>query len=60
MDSVTDFCKYYFLCLVTIIPTGQGHIKSPGKKGQTKKIRDVEMWYMLLCQILSEETEKCP
>ena len=33
------FCKYHSLCVVTIIPTGQGHLRllrSSGKKGQTK------------------------
>ena len=37
MYNITDICKYHFLCFVTIICTGQGHLRSPGKKGQTKK-----------------------
>ena len=30
---------------------GQGHVRSPGKKGQTKKFRDFELRYMFLGQI---------
>ena len=42
MDSVTDICKYHFMCFVTIIQ-GQGRLRSPGEKGQTKKNRDLEL-----------------
>ena len=43
MDSVTDICKYHFLCFVTIIQVNviSGH--------QVK--RDLELRYMFLGQI---------
>ena len=28
--------------------TGQGHLRSPGEKGQTKQIHDLELRYMFL------------
>ena len=42
MDSVTDICKYPFLCFVTIIQVKviSGH---QVEKGQTKKNRDLEV-----------------
>ena len=36
MDSITDICKYHFLCFVTIIQV-KVIFRSLGKKGQTKK-----------------------
>ena len=47
-DSVTDICKYQFLCFVTIIQVKlnvfSGH--QVPKKGQAKKGRDLELRYM--------------
>ena len=37
--------------------TGQGHLRSPGEKGQTKKFRDVELWYMFLGQIFAKNAK---
>ena len=59
MDSVTDICKYHFLCFVTIIPTGQGHLRSPGEKCQTK-FRDLQLRYMFLCQIFAKNAKNDP
>ena len=44
MDSVTDICKYHFLCFVTIIQVKviSGH--QVGKKG--KRNRYLELQYM--------------
>ena len=39
--------------------TGQGHLRSPGEKGQTKKNRDLELRHMFLGQIfVRKEREK--
>ena len=41
--------------------TGQGHLRSPGEKGQTKKKnRDLELRYMFLGQILSKNAKNEP
>ena len=37
MDSVTDICKLSYPVLRDQ-NTGQGHLRSQGKKGETKKI----------------------
>ena len=60
MDSVTDICKYHFLCFVTIISTGQGHLRSPGEKGQKQKNRDLELRYMFLSQIFAKDAKNDP
>ena len=59
MDSVTDICKYHFLCFVTIIKVKviSGH---PGEKGQTKKNRDLELRYMFLGQIFTKNAKNDP
>ena len=59
MDSVTDICKYHFLCFVTIIKVKviSGH---QVKKGQTKKFRDLELRYMFLGQIFTKNAKNDP
>ena len=37
---------------------GQGHVRSPGKKGQAKKFRDLELRYMFLGQIFAKNAKK--
>ena len=37
--------------------TGQGHVRSPGEKGQTKKILDLELRYMFLGQIFAKNAK---
>ena len=39
--------------------TGQGHLSSPGEKGQTKN-RDLEMRYKFLCQIFATNAKNDP
>ena len=39
---------------------GQGHVRSPGKKGQAKKFRDLELRYMFLCQIFAKNAKNDP
>ena len=36
---------------------GQGHLRSPGEKGQTKKFRDLELRYMFLGQIFTKNAK---
>ena len=58
MDSVTDICKYHFLCFVTIIKVKviSGH--------QVKKVkfffRDLELQYMFLGQIFTKNAKNDP
>ena len=59
MDSVTDICKYHFLCFVTIIKVKviSGH--------QVKKVkqfffRDLELRYMFLGQIFTKNVKHDP
>ena len=40
--------------------TSQGHLRSPGEKGQTKKNRDLELRYMLLGQIFAKNAKNDP
>ena len=40
--------------------TGQGHLRSPGEKGQTKKFRDLELRYMFLGQIFAKNAKNHP
>ena len=40
--------------------TGQGHLRSPGEKGQTKKNRDLELRYMFLGQIYAKNAKNEP
>ena len=39
---------------------GQGHVRSPGKKGEAKKIRDLELQYMFLGQIFAKNAKNDP
>ena len=55
MDSVTDICKYHFLCFVTII---QVKVISGHQVKKDKQInRDLELGYMFLGQILAEKAK---
>ena len=56
MDSVSDICKYHLLCFATIIEVKV--MSSPGKKGQAKKNRDLELRYMFLGQIFAKNAKK--
>ena len=38
--------------------TGQGHLRSPGERGQTKTFRALELRYMFFGQILSKNAKK--
>ena len=60
LDSVTDIFKYQFLCFVTIIGTGEGHLRSPRKKGPTKMFRSLELRYMFLGQIFAKNAKNDP
>ena len=40
--------------------TGQGHIRSPGGKGQTLFFRDLELRYMFLGEIFSKNAKNDP
>ena len=37
--------------------TGQGHLRSPSEKGQTKKFRDLKLRYMFLGQIFAKNAK---
>ena len=58
MDSVTDICKYHFLCFVVIIQVRviSGH--------QVKKVKqkncDLQLRYMLLGQIFAKNAKNDP
>ena len=60
MDSVTDICKYHFLCFVTII---QIKIISGHQVKNVKQIffsRDFELRYMFLGQIFAKNSKNDP
>ena len=59
MDSVTDICKYHFLCILTIIQVKviSGH---QVKKVKQKKNRDLELRYMFLGQIFAKNAKNDP
>ena len=59
MDSVTDICKYHFLCFVTIIQVKviSGH---QVKKSSNKKNCDLELRYMFLGQIFAKNAKNDP
>ena len=40
--------------------TGQGHLRSPGEKGQTMFFRDLELRYMFLGQIFAKNAKNDP
>ena len=44
----------------TFLTLGQGHLRSPGEKGQTKKFRDLELQYMFLGQIFAKNAKNKP
>ena len=50
MDSVTDICKYHFLCFVTII---QVKVISGHQVKKANFFRDLELRYMFLGQIFA-------
>ena len=58
MDSVTDICRYHFLCFVTIMKVKiiSGH--------QVKKVkqknRDLELRYMFLGQMFAKNAKNDP
>ena len=56
MDSVTDICKYQFLCFVTIIQVKviSGH---QVKKVKQKQNRDLKLRYMFLGQIFAKNAK---
>ena len=56
MDSVTDICKYHFLCFVTIIQVKV--ISDHQVKNVKQKNRDLELRYMFLGQIFAKKTAK--
>ena len=59
MDSVTDICKYHFLCFVTIkqVKVISGHQVKNVK--QTKN-RDLELRYMFLGQFSAKNAKNDP
>ena len=40
--------------------TGQGHLRSPGEKGQTEKFRDLELRYIFLGQFFAKNAKNDP
>ena len=57
MDSVTDICKYHFLCFVTII---QVKVISGHRVKKVKKNCDLELPYMFLGQIFAKNAKNNP
>ena len=58
MDSVTDICKYHFLCFVTIIQVKV--ISGHQVKNSNKTNRDLELRYMFLSQIFAKNAKNGP
>ena len=58
MNSVTDICKYHFLCFVTIIQVKV--ISGHQVKKVKQKNRDLELRYMLLGQIFAKNAKNDP
>ena len=58
MDSVTDICKYHFLCFVTIIQVKV--ISGHQVKRSNKKNRDLELRYMFLGEIFAKNAKNEP
>ena len=55
MDSITDICKYQFLCFATII---QAKVISGNQVKKVKqKNRDLELRYMFLGQIFAKNAK---
>ena len=59
MDSVSDICIVSFTVLYGH-NRGQGHVRSPGKKGQEKTNRNLELRYMFLDQIFAKNAKNDP
>ena len=59
MESVTDICKYHFLCFVTItqVKVISGH---QVKKVKQTKNRVLELRYMFLGQIFAKNAKNDP
>ena len=57
MDSVTDICKYHFLCFVIII---QVKVISSHQVKKVKKNRYLELRYMFLGQIFAKNAKNDP
>ena len=57
MDSVTDICKYHFLCFVTII---QVKVISGHQVKKVKKNHDLELRYMFLGQNIAKNAKNDP
>ena len=55
MDSVTDICKYHFLCFVTIIQVKV--ISGHQVKRSNNFFRDLELRYMFLGQIFAKNAK---
>ena len=55
MDSVTDICKYHFLCFVTIIQVKV--ISGHQVKKVKQKNRDLDLRYMFLSQIVAKNAK---
>ena len=58
MDSVTDICKYHFLCFVTIIQVKV--ISGHQVKKVKQKNRDLELRYMFLGQTFAKNAKNEP
>ena len=58
MDSVTDICKYRFLCFVTIIQVKV--ISGHQVKRSNKKNCDLELRYMCLGQVFAKNAKNDP
>ena len=58
MYSVTDICKYHFLCFVTIIQVKV--ILGHQVKKVKQKNRDLELRYMFLGQIFAKNAKNDP
>ena len=60
MDSVTHICKYHFLCFVTIIQVKVISGYQVPKRGQPKKVRDLQLRFMFLGQIFAKNAKNYP
>ena len=58
MDSVTDICKYHFLCFGTMIQVKV--ISGHQVKRSNKKNRDLELRYMFIGKIFEKNAKNDP
>ena len=58
MDSVSNILSIIYCALRP--NRGQGHVRSPGKKGQAKKCRDLELRYIFFGQIFAKNAKNDP